>query len=218
VVGAPLNALSAAIVFGLAEWLIPDAGRRIFTGGRRIFTGVTGAVVALPPARADPRVVAAGGRRRRGAELAGREAPVRGRADRVARRHGLVAGDDVRRAGPALEDAGARRAARRSVEIFRKRWGEGIAGSVSVGFVTLVAVVPGTFLVVAGLGVGSTAGVVAVVLGGALLLGGASVANALSELFALAVYRFEVQGAGSFGFEPGQLDGFVDLKRTGPRR
>jgi hypothetical protein len=27
-----------------------------------------------------------------------------------------------------------------------------------------------------------------------------------------------VPAAESFGFEPGQLDGFVDLKRTGPRR
>lgn len=52
----------------------------------------------------------------------------------------------------------------------------------------------------------------------ALPMAAVAVSRALEELFALAVYRFEVQGAGSFGFEPGQLDAFVDLKRTGPRR
>jgi len=113
----------------------------------------------------------------------------------------------------ALEDVGARRAAKRSVELFRARWGESLGGTVSVSFVSFVATLPGGLLLLGGLAAGGAAGVALAAGGGALLLAAITVTRALDELFALAVYRFETAGAASFGLEPSQLDAFVDVKR-----
>jgi uncharacterized protein DUF6159 len=245
--GTLLNALAAAIIFGLVEWLFPDVGMRLFTG-------VTAAAVALPSTIASTYCNVALVRMAQ-ARFEGRRCGARDGFRAANRRLGAIVAwsllavgvgavlnwiaEKVPFAGAlaswvagaawslatmfavpvlALEDAGARDAARRSAEIFRARWGEGIAGTVTVGFVTIVATVPGALMLVAGIAAGGVAGVALACAGGALVLGAISVSNAMNELFALAVYRFEAQGLGSFGFEPGQLDGFVDLKRRGPRR
>lgn len=247
-VGTLLNALSAAIVFGLAEWLV---GRSV---DARVFTGVAAGVAALPStvistycnvallrmaqARFEGRHCSArdgfrAANRRLRAILAwsllavGVGVVLNWIAEKVPFAGALVswlAGAawtvTTMFAVPvlALEEVGARRAAGRSVEIFRARWGEGLAGTVSVGFATIVGIVPGVLLLIGGIVAGGPGGIALACAGGALLIAAFSVSNALTELFALAVYRFETEGAGSFGFEPGQLDGFVDLKRAGRRR
>jgi Na+(H+)/acetate symporter ActP len=117
-----------------------------------------------------------------------------------------------------LEDAGARRAARRSAEIFRARWGDGVRGTVAVEGVTIVALIPGVALFASGLVVGGAAGI-ALCVGGGLLLGAtAALSRATGELFALAVYRHQVLGSGSFGLEPSSLDALIDLKGRGLSR
>lgn len=246
-VGTLLNVLSAGIIFGLAEWLVGDAGMRVFTG-------VTAAAVALPSTListyCNVALVRMAQARFEGRRCSAREGfraanerlgpivawsllavGVGALLDWLAEKIPFAGGLASWLAGAAwslatmfaipvlaLEDAGARRAARRSVEIFRARWGEGLAGTISVGFVTIVASLPGLALLFTGIALGGATGIVLVVAGGALLLGATAASNALNELFALAVYRYEVHGAGSFGFEPGQLDGFVHLKGSGSRR
>jgi hypothetical protein len=112
---------------------------------------------------------------------------------------------------PALvvEDVGPVTAAKRSVAVFRARWGEGISGSVQVGGVSLALIVPGVVLLAVGLIGDAMAFTIA---GVALLAVGLALAKALSELFALALYRDEVLGAGAFGLAGNQLDAFVDTK------
>jgi hypothetical protein len=112
----------------------------------------------------------------------------------------------------ALEDAGPLQAAKRSVEIFRARWGEGMIGTFGVGFVTALGAIPGGLLMVAGFTAGEPAGLTLVVGGTVLLMVALTVSRAVNELFALAIYRHQVQGAGAFGLAPEQLDRLVDLK------
>lgn len=246
-VGTLLNAASAAIVFGLADWLFGDAGLRVFTG-------VSAAAVALPSTVISTYCNVALLHMAQ-ARFEGRRSSAREGFRAANHRLGPILmwslmavgvgtllnwiAEKVPFAGAlaswlagaawslatmfalpvlAVEGVGARRAAKRSVEIFRARWGEGIAGTISVGFVTTIVSIPGLLLLFGGLAAGGTTGVVLVVVGGALLLGTAAARNALEELFALAIYRYETQGAGSFGFEPGQLDAFVYLKPRGSRR
>ena len=118
----------------------------------------------------------------------------------------------------AIEDAGARRAARRSAAIFRDRWGEATIGTVSVGFVAVVGSVPGTALVALGLAAGGAAGIALAAVGAVLLMAAVAISNTLQELFALAVYRQQVLDSGTFGLDPTQLDGFMKLKRRRLRR
>jgi hypothetical protein len=111
-----------------------------------------------------------------------------------------------------LEDVGARRAVRRSAEVFRARWGEGLTGTIAVGAIAGCAAVPGILLVLAAFLVGGPATVPLAILGGLVLGAGMALSRALDELFALALYRHQVLGAGSFGLEPSQLDAFIELK------
>lgn len=243
-VGTVLNVLSAAIVFGLAEWLVGGVGERATMGAATAALALPSTVVSTFCNVALVRMAQA--------RFEGRRCGAREGFTAARERLGPIVGWSLLSVGVgavldwvaekipgmgwlaswvlgaawslatmfaipvlALEDAGPRRAARRSVEVFRARWGEGIAGTVSVSFVSIVASVPGVILLLAGFAVGGATGVALVATGGALVLAAATVSRALEELFALAVYRLEVHGAGSFGFEPAQLDAFVDLKGTG---
>lgn len=245
-VGTVLNVLAAAVVFGLAEWLVGDVDARVFMG-------LSGAAIALPSTIVSTYCNVALLRMAQ-ARFEGRRCTTREGFAAANTRLGAIVGwsllavgvgalldwiaDKVPGLGAvaswilgaawtlgtmfalpvlALEPAGPRRAARRSVEIFRKRWGEGVAGTVTVSFVTILGTIPGAAVLAAGFFTGGPVGIALAIAGGALLLAAITVSRAMEELFALAVYRFEVLGEGSFGFEPGQLDGFVDLKRTGPR-
>jgi hypothetical protein len=246
-VGALLNAASAAIVFGLAEWLFGDVDMRVLSGAAMAAVALPSTVVSTYCNVALLRMAEARFEGRRCSAREGFRA-ANERLGAILAWSLLAVGvgvllnwiaEKIPFAGPvaswlagtawslgtmfavpvlALEGVGARHAARRSVEIFRHRGGEGVAGTVSVAFVTIVVIVPGTVLLVLGFLIGGATGLVLVVASGAALLAARTVSTAMAELFALAVYRYEVHGAGSFGFEPGQLDGFVDLKRTGPRR
>lgn len=246
-VGVVLNAVAAAVIFGLAAWALDGVDERIFMGA-------SGPVIAFPATVVSTYCNVALLWMAQ-ARFEGRRCGAREGFAKANERLGAIVGwsllsvgvgvllnriaAKVPFAGPlvsslagaawslgtmfavpvlALEDAGPRRAAQRSVEIFRARWGEGIAGTVSVTFVTLVAGVPGLLLLMIGFVIDGPIGLLLVVVGGGLFFAVSTVSRALGELFALAVYRYEVHGAGSFGFEPGQLDAFVYLKRTGRGR
>lgn len=98
----------------------------------------------------------------------------------------------------ALENTGPIETLRRSAGIFRERWGEQVTGQFSIGGIVLLF----TFLpAIALVGIGYAAGngvllgvliAVAVV----LVIVGAIVSTALSQIFAVALYRYAVgQGA-----------------------
>jgi len=112
----------------------------------------------------------------------------------------------------AIEDAGARAAARRSAAIFRARWGEGVIGQVAVSSVTMLLWIPGVAVVIAGVVVGGWSGIAIAAAGGVFLGVANGFSRALTQLYALAVYRHQVLGLGAFDLAPGQLDELVDLK------
>lgn len=98
----------------------------------------------------------------------------------------------------ALENTGPIETLRRSAGIFRERWGEQVTGQFSIGgIVLLFTFLPAAALVAIGLAVdnGVLLGVliaVAVV----LVIVGAIVSAALSQIFAVALYRYAIgQGA-----------------------
>jgi hypothetical protein len=109
-----------------------------------------------------------------------------------------------------IEGLGPVGAVKRSVAVFRARWGEGITGSVQVGGLSLAVIVPGLLLLGGGIAADETA---LAVVGVAALAIGLTAAKAFGELFALAIYRDAVLGAGSFGLAVNQLDAFVERKR-----
>ncbi|WP_445148915.1 DUF6159 family protein [Baekduia sp. Peel2402] len=240
-VGTVLNVAAAAVIFGLAEWLVGDAGMRAFTAvslaaialpSTIVSTFCNVALVRMAQARFEGRHCTA---RQGFAAARTRWRPILAWSllsvgvgavlDWIAEKlpfGGALASWLLGAAWSlgtmfaipvmALEDAGARRAAKRSVELFRARWGESLGGQVSVGFISFMAAIPGGLLLVGGLSLGGTTGVALAAGGGALLMASITVTRALEELFALAVYRFETAGAASFGLEPSQLDAFVNLK------
>jgi hypothetical protein len=112
----------------------------------------------------------------------------------------------------AVEDVSPVRAGRRSVEVFRARWGDGLAGTITVTALTMLVSVPALIAIVIGVQVGGAAGL-ALVAAGAV---GFAVARTGSEvgqqLFALALYRHQIMGEPSFDLRPEQLDSLVRLK------
>jgi Family of unknown function (DUF6159) len=241
-VGTLGNVLAAALVFGLAAWLL--GGDR----DGRLVLGLSGAVLAFPAtvvstycnvallrmaqARFEGRRCTA----RQGFAAATRRLPailawsalsvgVGAALDWVAERiplAGAVASWILGVAWSlatmfavpvlALEDAGARQAARRSVEVFRARWGEGVIGSASVAAVTMVVAIPAGLALGLGIVTGGGVGIVLALIGGALMGVVVTVSRAMDELFALALYRDAVSGAPTLGLDRARLDAFVELK------
>ena len=98
----------------------------------------------------------------------------------------------------ALENTGPIETLRRSAGIFRERWGEQVTGQFSIGgIVLLFTFLPAIALVGIGYAVGN--GVllgVLIAVAVVLVIVGAIVSTALSQIFAVALYRYAVgQGA-----------------------
>jgi len=107
----------------------------------------------------------------------------------------------------AAEDMGPAEALGESAEIFRKTWGEEIAGSFSFGLVSVVLALPGILLPVLGARLGQTemlAGVALMLIYWMLL---ALVCSAARGIFVAALYRFATTQQVSNGFRPNDLSG-----------
>ena len=114
----------------------------------------------------------------------------------------------------AIEGTGPIATLKRSAGIFRDRWGEQVTGQFSIGAVVMLAtVLPVVVLAGIGAAIGSTAVLVAcIVLAAIVILIGAVIGTALSQIFAVALYRFAV-GEGSTGvFSEADLAGAVAPK------
>lgn len=116
----------------------------------------------------------------------------------------------------ALEDTGPIETLKRSAHIFRERWGEQVTGQFSIGaIVFLAALVPAAILVLIGAAIGQAAVTgVLIALAVVILVVAAIVSTALSQIFAVALYRFAV-GAGATGaFTEQELSGAVRPRGT----
>jgi len=110
-----------------------------------------------------------------------------------------------------VENLGPIDAAKRSVEIVKKAWGESIVGNVGVGILSFLAmlllVVPCALLtIVLALKTGSVAvGLLGAALTIGLVVTIALVSSALTSILLSALYLFAIGGRVPPGFEPGRL-------------
>lgn len=114
----------------------------------------------------------------------------------------------------AIEGTGPIGTLKRSAGIFRDRWGEQVTGQFSIGAVVMLAtILPAVALVGIGAAIGSAAVLATcIVLAVIVILIGAVVSTALSQIFAVALYRFAVGEGATGAFSEADLAGAVAPK------
>jgi Family of unknown function (DUF6159) len=113
-----------------------------------------------------------------------------------------------------LEGTGPIETLKRSARIFRERWGEQITGQVSIGgIVLLAAIVPALLLGVIGYALGGVGGGVLIAIAVAVLIVAAIISTALSQIFAVALYRFAVGRGATGAFTEEELASAVRPRR-----
>jgi len=100
----------------------------------------------------------------------------------------------------AFEKLGPIDALKRSAELFRKTWGEQVAGGVSIGLIFFLLALPGILFPVAGFLLSGTAAVIGLALMVLYFLFLAVLSSAVSGIYTAALYRFVTKGEVSQGF------------------
>ena len=119
-----------------------------------------------------------------------------------------------------LEGSSPIEAIKSSASLFKRKWGQQLAGGVRIGgLIALVLILPaiallviGFLLVIAGSTLSLVTGIPLVVLGFALLLVGIVVMSAMRTVFSVALFRFAKDGAVSADFTEQDLQAAVRLK------
>lgn len=94
-----------------------------------------------------------------------------------------------------FEDAGIREGMRRSKRLFRATWAEQVVGTLRLGVIGVLLAIPALFVVLVGLGMGSTPVVVATLIAGVLwIMLCVLVLTCLSNVFRVAVYLYATTG------------------------
>jgi hypothetical protein len=117
----------------------------------------------------------------------------------------------------AFENRGARGSLRRSAQIVRSRWGEGLGGVTNLGaafgVVLLVIVIAGALLAGIGFAIGPAAGIATLAVIGLLFAGAFAVLSTGSRLLALGLYRLATGGP-LVGFDQEVLEEALIPKRS----
>ena len=102
----------------------------------------------------------------------------------------------------ALERAEPVPAIRRSAKLIKRRWGEGISGTVTIAAWTVVATIPAAIVLCIGLGVAGRnpgAGTLLIAVGFLAIIATCVLASAARNVFAVALYRYSLdEESGSF--------------------
>ena len=104
-----------------------------------------------------------------------------------------------------IENVGAVAATKRSVEMFRRTWGDNLRGQVGLGLAGLLAFLPLILLGVLGAAIGTVIGFVliaAAIIGGVVV---AMVMSALGAIFQTALYHYAVGQGSPTSFDPSIL-------------
>ncbi len=109
-----------------------------------------------------------------------------------------------------LEDRTMFDSMERSAELFRKRWGEQIAGSLGFGLINFLLFVPGLLLGLLLFRIEPALAVI-VVIWYVLIL--AAVTSAVKGVFTVVLYRYAATGDLPTGFSPRQIDAALGVKR-----
>jgi hypothetical protein len=118
----------------------------------------------------------------------------------------------------ALEGTGPVDTLKRSAQIFRERWGEQVTGQVSIGFVVaLAAIIPAGILAAIGFLIGGAVAIgVFVGLAVVIVIVAGILSTALSQIFAVALYRFAT-GTGTTGaFTEAELANSIVPRKVRP--
>jgi hypothetical protein len=118
----------------------------------------------------------------------------------------------------ALEGTGPVDTLKRSAQIFRERWGEQVTGQVSIGFVVaLAAIIPAGILAAIGFLIGGAVAIgVFVGLAVVIVIVAGIISTALSQIFAVALYRFAT-GTGTTGaFTEAELANSIVPRKVRP--
>jgi hypothetical protein len=116
----------------------------------------------------------------------------------------------------ALEGANPVDAMRRSVDVVRKRWGEGITGSTAIGGIFLLVIVAAIVPAVAGfalLGSATVVGVLLLVVAAAIVATGMVVNIAVSQLFRFVLYEYATTDRALGPFSSDELASALQPKR-----
>ena len=110
-----------------------------------------------------------------------------------------------------LEDRGIMDSIYRSAELFRKNWGEQVAGSFGFGLLNLLLFTPGLLM---GFLLWQVDRPIAVIVAVVYLLILSAVSSAVKGIFTVALYRYATSGQAPAGFSAEWIEG--SLKRSSP--
>ncbi len=105
-----------------------------------------------------------------------------------------------------FEERGVYDSIERSASLFRKRWGEEIAGSFGFGLLGLLLFLPGLALGALSWGWDKGAAIITVIIYTLML---AAVTSAVKGIFTVALYRYATQGEAPAGFSSDLIDGAI---------
>lgn len=122
----------------------------------------------------------------------------------------------------ALEGLGPIQSLKRSTQVIRSRWGEGLTGTAAIGVITfLLGFLPGGLLIVIGVAliqnalVAAILGVVLIVAGAVVIVVTAVLQATISTVFRVALYRFATQDAVLGPFDRAELEHAFAPRRSG---
>lgn len=101
-----------------------------------------------------------------------------------------------------IENSGAIDSTKRSVDLFRRTWGENLSAQVGFGLIGFLVFIPIVLLAVAGIAIGTLIGFVLVALAIAAGVLVSMVLSALGAIFQTALYHYAVGDEQVDGFEP----------------
>ena len=104
-----------------------------------------------------------------------------------------------------IENSGAIDSTKRSVQLFKRTWGENLVGQVGFGLISFLAFIPGVILIGIGAAIGTLFGFVLIALGVVGAAVAMAVISALGGVFQTALYHHAAGSELVDGFEPGVL-------------
>jgi hypothetical protein len=121
----------------------------------------------------------------------------------------------------ALEGVGPVEAARRSVQVVRKRWGEGVVGATAIGGIFTIVFFSAVTFGVIGFATLTTApyvGIPFIIAAVGVFAVGMVVNSAVGQLFRLVLYEYAATGEAMGPFQPSELNAAFRQKRGFFRR
>ena len=112
-----------------------------------------------------------------------------------------------------LEDRSVTDSVSRSAQLFRKTWGEQMAGGFGFGLLNMLLILPGVGLALLMVKLSLP---LAVIMGVVYMLMLAAVTSAVRQIFTVALYRYATSGEAPFGFTADSLGGAAAKSRNAP--